>query len=182
MWTCSQFVDWLATLDLDALAPLACHPEGDKSVFADEAAAAQKEGACPDVSGCCQGSSSRGSQSSGGCLAEHHERSCRDDSTTESGPSSTSQSNSHGIHGGSEHKPTSMRQTTLPCTRRTRQAERVWANIQRRMKQEVLYTLVSAADTIDRRPRSFELFGCPLLFTPPMQSVNVCLQWFEHKV
>jgi hypothetical protein len=39
-------------------------------------------------------------------------------------------------------------------------AQRLWTRIQGRMKQQVLYTLAGAADVIDQRPRSFELFGC----------------------
>ena len=39
-------------------------------------------------------------------------------------------------------------------------AERAWTGVQERMKQQVLYTLACAADAMDHRPRSFELYGC----------------------
>ena len=34
-----------------------------------------------------------------------------------------------------------------------------WPAIQQRMKQIALYTLLGAQDTVDKRNRSFELFG-----------------------
>ena len=39
-------------------------------------------------------------------------------------------------------------------------APRAWPALQDRMKQIVMHTLVGAQDTIDKRARSFELFGC----------------------
>ena len=35
-----------------------------------------------------------------------------------------------------------------------------WPVIQQRMKQIALNTLLAAQDTVDKRNRSFELFGC----------------------
>jgi hypothetical protein len=180
MWTCTQFVDWLATLDLDALSPQACLTQEGKSSSAvgDQTANADNGNSYHQMDG---SDCSRGSDNSawlGGCADDQllgHKKGQGSASQSDVGPCTSS--------GSCDHEPTDTRQGAKEDQGQRRQAELVWARIQRRMKQEVLYTLVSAAGTIDRRARSFELFGyaSPLCSTAvdSLLPIRACLCCFS---
>lgn len=65
-----------------------------------------------------------------------------------------------------------LRETDAPCA---------WPALQARMKQIVLYTLLGAQDTIDKRPRSFELFGCARALSPPRLLQGVTLDCWRRR-
>lgn len=148
MWTSSQFVDWLGCDDCPF--QLSKHAAGPSSPLAGQIAGAsgcQTGGSESDQPGCMPSRASPASAAED-CVSSSGNEDMLARASLASEPADTSIKHGHERKQAGSHGP---RYTAAHLT---------WKQVQAKMKQQVLYTLAGAADVIDQRPKSFELYGC----------------------